>query len=67
MKGFGWAVILPFVAKIVAGLVQLVSPEIKGEVATLIKGLHAKAVRTDNPWDAILSTFLADVFDVTVE
>lgn len=64
--GITWKTVLPFIAKLLSGVIMAVSPEVRTDLTNFVQDLHKKAVSTNNPWDAVLSTLLADVLGITL-
>jgi hypothetical protein len=56
--------ILRVVVLLLGPILKAVTPAIKGELASFLKKLDAKAEATPNPIDDLFTGFLLDIFEV---
>ena len=59
-----WKSVLSWLAKLLATILPMVTPAIRDELFELLKKLHEKALKTDNPFDDYLTQFLLDLFGI---
>lgn len=59
-----WSFFLKLAAKVLSGLLDILSPEIRSFVEESVVKLYARAVRTDNPTDDMFVEVLAELLSV---
>lgn len=55
-------------ARIIVGvIVRAVTPKLEEELEKFLVSFHEKCLKSENPWDDMLSGFLLEIFDIEYE
>jgi len=65
-NSIGWTWIVSMLLTVLAAIIPVLSPALRGELEKAMLSLYAKAMESDNPWDDFLMRFLLRILGIPI-